>query len=559
VPPIDPRAAKTYLQVNPDVDLLVLEARGSIGGTWSRDRVYDGLISHNAMGGFECSDLSMRDCGAVATAEGYVKGEDISMYLDTLVETYDLARRIRYDCRVHSISREQDETWKLDIEGAEESAYTCRKLIMACGLTSKPNFPDIRTTNPQVPIFHSIDLRVQQDFLRSDKVERVIIYGGSKSAFDAVFLCANAGKYVDWVIRPSGQSVACMFTGTSFGGIATAKLAPRRFLGSLSPCIYNSNTWYSRFLHGSKMGQTLVKFYWKTLTKIGYQKHRLYSTENGRKLIPELGELGSFWGGSTPAGVSSEPRFWDVLHKSGLITVHRAEINSITENRAALSTGDTLRPASAIVYCTGWIRNNVPFAPSLGLSLGVPVPISSVPEENKRRWGSLEDSAERIVLERFPMLSKPPPYHKIPRTVTPYRLYRLTAPPELAATGDHSIAFVGTMHTAATGMLSGIQALWAVAYLEGKLKLPELEEMDREVAEVNVWMRRRYLNLGEKCHNMTFEYLPYMDTLLQDLGIESCRKKGLLQRLLGEHTGADYNGVIEEWVQRERAKTKVEH
>lgn len=37
-------AAKTYLQVKPSADLLVIDNNSSLGGVWSKDRVYPGLV-----------------------------------------------------------------------------------------------------------------------------------------------------------------------------------------------------------------------------------------------------------------------------------------------------------------------------------------------------------------------------------------------------------------------------------------------------------------------------------------------------------------------------------
>lgn len=79
----------------------------------------------------------------------------------------------------------------------------------------------------------------------------------------------------------------------------------------------------------------------------------------------------------------------------------------------------------------------------------------------------------------------------------------------MADAGDHTLVFVGMTHTPATGMIAELQALWATAYLDGRIPLEGMKEkMEKEVAEVNVWMKRRYLNLGEKCANLTFEFMP---------------------------------------------------
>jgi len=88
----------------------------------------------------------------------------------------------------------------------------------------------------------------------------------------------------------------------------------------------------------------------------------------------------------------------------------------------------------------------------------------------------------------------------------------------MADAGDYTLVFVGMTHTPATGMIAELQALWATAYLDGRIPLEgKKEKMEKEVAEVNVWMKRRYLNLGEKCANLTFEFIPvsFLPSFLQ--------------------------------------------
>ena len=35
--------AKTYLDINPSVDIVLIDCESSVGGVWSRERVYPGL------------------------------------------------------------------------------------------------------------------------------------------------------------------------------------------------------------------------------------------------------------------------------------------------------------------------------------------------------------------------------------------------------------------------------------------------------------------------------------------------------------------------------------
>lgn len=202
-----PANVHSYLQVAPRVNIAILEGAGSLGGTWSEDRVYSGLRTHNALGGLEVSDLEMEQRGT--TDEGYVLGEDVTYYLYLLAKKFDLHRRIRYHCTVETIRKADDgERWELHLRNPTSPRVFCRKLIVASGLTSRPFIPGVPISGESViPTFHSIELKKKEDFLRSDKVERVVVYGGSKSGFDAVYLAASSGKHVDWVIRTTGQGV----------------------------------------------------------------------------------------------------------------------------------------------------------------------------------------------------------------------------------------------------------------------------------------------------------------------------------------------------------------
>lgn len=477
------------------------------------------MVTHNAIGALEISSHPLRN--GTPTPEGYIRGEDVAEYLHSLAEKYGLYHRIRYNSPVTSITRDpQTREWILEVTRADDGSVEeerCEKLIMATGMTSTPYTPtDIPVTSLKMELIHCGDLGARQDFLESPAVTHVTIYGGSKSAFDAAYMCAAAGKKVDWIARTTGQGVAAMFTAKSLG-ITSALLAPKRCLNALSPCIYNRTTLVSRFLHGTAFGRGFVRFYWKTLTKVLWKKHGLHTSENGRKLTPSLGELGPFWSGSTPTGVISQPDFWSYIHpNTAPITVHRAEITHISGTTVALSNGTVLSP-SAHIWATGWTRNSTPITdPTLALDAGVPTPLSLVPAATTQHWTTLEAAATTLVLSTFPQLAAPPPYHIIPRTHTPYRLYRLIAPPPMAARADTSLAFVGMLHTSATGMVAELQALWAVAYLDGKIDLRErgangvetLRAMEDEVAQAGVYMRRRYLNLGEKSANLTFEFMP---------------------------------------------------
>jgi len=54
-------AAKTHLQINPKVDLTIIEKDETVGGVWSVSRIYQGLIVDGPTPMFEFSDMQMSD------------------------------------------------------------------------------------------------------------------------------------------------------------------------------------------------------------------------------------------------------------------------------------------------------------------------------------------------------------------------------------------------------------------------------------------------------------------------------------------------------------------
>jgi len=95
-------------------------------------------------------------------------------------------------------------------------------------------------------------------------------------------------------------------------------------------------------------------------------------------------------------------------------------------------------------------------------------------------WQTLEKAADPVVLSRFPTLRHPPDYRKIKPTQTPFRL---SFPIDTHST--HSIVFLEKMVVENNFWTSEVQALWAVAYLDGRIRsLPSQAQIEMEIAEI---------------------------------------------------------------------------
>lgn len=255
------------------------------------------------------------------------------------------------------------------------------------------------------------------------------------------------------------------------------------------------------------------------------------------------------------------PRFWELFH-SGLVTVHRDEITMLSGDVVQLKSGQQIT-TDYCIFCTGWDDGISLFSPEASKTLGIPTEDETTSEEA----ASQDAAAEARILSLFPGLRNPPQSEsRQKKKQRAWRLYRRVISPTLASSGDRSIIFLGQIHTLSTAMLSEIQALWGVAFLLGKVSIPDLHTMEQEVADWNAWSRRRYLDQGRKVPYSIYDFLSvstktkslsratisnlshkYIDTLCRDLGIKTNRKSNFYKELFEPYSPRDYRGIIEEW------------
>ena len=195
-----------------------------------------------------------------------------------------------------------------------------------------------------------------------------------------------------------------------------------------------------------------------------------------------------FWANSG-LGLASAPDFWKVVH-SGRVTVHRTEITGFADHNKVLLKNKEILETDQVVLCTGWTDNLGLFDESTRMEWGLPSAA-----DLGEKWTKLDAAGDKIVLEKLPFLKK-----NAPDTTTssshkrPWRLYRRLISPSMAAKGDRSVFFPGQIHSVYTPLVAEMQALWGVAFLLGRLDIPDHEEMEKEVAVWCAWTRRRYFN-----------------------------------------------------------------
>ena len=262
--------------------------------------------------------------------------------------------------------------------------------------------------------------------------------------------------------------------------------------------------------------------------------------EETKKLIPPSS---SFWSG-TLVGMLNYPTDFFGLIRQGLVHVHIADIEVLSENTVHLSDGKDIE-ADLLICATGWkMTPTISFLPSnISDKMGVSVAKPTDPTVQ---------AADAEIMKRWPLLKDQPPAEPNAlkeREQPSWALYRGLVPP--AFLQSRNLAYCG-MGATLRGMLTAqTQALWITALLDGKLSitLPSEEEASWDAMLQNRFFRWRAPNgHGSKCPDMIFEMMPYIDTLMRDLGLNPARKGGW-RELFESYGVQDYSGLVKEWME----------
>ncbi|KAJ2961270.1 hypothetical protein NQZ79_g3527 [Umbelopsis isabellina] len=559
-------AAKTYLEVNPDAKVVVLDAEASVGGVWAKERIYRGLKSNNLLGTYEFSDFPMDPATFGVKPGQHIPGEIVHAYLAEYAEHFGFTEKIRLNSKVETVTHQEDGTWKLAIENSVGSLIT-RKLIVATGLTSRPFLPDFQGQEMfQTPLFHCRDMPMfEKDLLQNGK--RATVFGASKSAWDAVYTCATSGLQVDWVIRESGHGPVWMAPPyVTPLKKWLEKLVTTRFLTWFSPCIWGDSDGYGyvrSLLHGTWVGRKIVDTFWGILGQDvidlnGYDKHPETS-----KLKPWISP---FWIATSLSILNYPTDFFEYV-RNGTVRVHVADIKHLTSKTVHLSTDEEL-PTDALICSTGWrCSPPVKFLPEgIEHELGLPWSKDILDQQ-------LVKDADDEIFNRFPRLRDQPTINPKYKPISnesdvfvshPFRLTRFMIPPSMIK--ERSIAFMGMTSTIDTTIVAQAQALWATAYFNDKLSVvanahrpskadaftkdndSEMTDIEWETALHTQFCKWRYPGgFGKRYPDFVFDAIPYIDLLLKDLGLPNHRKNGRLAEIFDPYGAKDYRGLTQEW------------
>lgn len=135
----------------------------------------------------------------------HVPGKVVHEYLEAYAQAFGVAQYVRLRTKVCSAEHLPEGGWILEIRDAGDQTapstkVSSQRLIVATGLTSEPFMPYIRGQEEfNRPLFHIKDFPKYEDTIHTGR--RVTVFGGTKSAWDAVYAYGTRGVQVDWIIR----------------------------------------------------------------------------------------------------------------------------------------------------------------------------------------------------------------------------------------------------------------------------------------------------------------------------------------------------------------------
>ncbi|KAI4117123.1 MAG: hypothetical protein LQ345_002571 [Seirophora villosa] len=523
--------AKTYLQLSPHIQLLILDSQHSIGGVWAKENCYTGLRTNNQLGTFEFTDYDIEDAcpGKVRKGE-HIPAEVAHDYLSKYAETFDLVKRVRLGYKVLTAEHLLDKKnggWRLTVIRKQAEApnpkadlgnnsipsstppaiLTASRILVCTGLTSSPlpiSLTGSSSFLPPLLTFH--DFRRQASALLSTpNIKHVAIYGSSKSAYDAVYAFASRSIKVTWIIRASGHGPVYMAPSHIYLGPLRCwleLLVTTRPLSWLSPCVWGDKDGFGfirRLLQETRIGRFVVRNFWKKLggdvvVQTGLQEKGL----GVEKLIPKESAL---WYGTGVSILNYESDIHQFI-RNGTVNVLRTDIERLEGRRILLKLDGAVEDApgsipevDALICSTGWRWDSgLTFLPNADhANLGIPS--ASYTPTQAATWDALDAQADAEILARFPILATGPSITKddvvIPKPVdasianeklqaeprkqkkeelTPWRLFRGIAPP---SNPHRDIVFLGMMSSFQTLLRSEVTALWAYAYLNNAIAPPE--------------------------------------------------------------------------------------
>ncbi|KAJ4988893.1 hypothetical protein SVAN01_05517 [Stagonosporopsis vannaccii] len=562
--------AKTYTEIHPEARILLVDSAHTIGGSWAFERLYPRLKTNNVLGSYEFSGFPMVPRGSSAVPGGHIPGQVVHEYLNDVAACYGFDKRCRLGTLVESAIERHDGTWSVELrkvnsEKAETYSVATKKLVIAAGLTSEPNMPTfVGQESFSGHVLHSKQLKEKADDLARCKT--VVVVGGNKSAWDACYDAARHGSQVTMVIRPSGGGPSYVWPRKFKWGpwwTSLARLSSTRFFTAFDPTFHSTRgpmSWWARFLHNTWAGAVLRNYFWTTLDRTIRRLNRYTSHPELAKLEPWTTP---FWMGNS-LSIHNYETDWFQLVRDGRIKIRIAEIDRLASSGLTLDSGEAL-DAEALVCCTGWkSRSVIQFHDTSGSPVVTP---DVVLRDIERAQGQI--SNQLGYLETLPKRTSNAPTlstdTRQPTFTASNHLYRFMVPWQPAHLLSKNVAYIGTHCSIHAVLVAQVQALWITAFFDNKISSLTHSCIDFEAVRYEAILQgvygasRRPKECGGaagKHADLVFDSLPYIDSLLDDLGLIVNRKSGVWKTLFASHSPRDYETLIGDYKAKHVDKIK---
>ena len=404
--------ARIFLQLDPDLNLVIIDSNKTVGGVWAKERVYPGLSSNNLRGTYEYTDLPMDYELGVKEGE-HIPGESTYEYFRRYAEKHDLSRRIQFQMKVN-VAEKIQERWRLELENVPmrdkktadgknvswlpaQWTITCTKLVIATGLTNAPQHINIKgTQNFEAPIVNFGDYASEASKICDDAaIENVTVIGGGKAAYDIVYIMAAYGKQVTWIIRASGHGPTHMAPAHIYVGPFRCwleKLTTTPIFTLFSPCVWGDADGFGHLrslLHGTKWGSRIVDaFWWKLGSDLIDQTHIAKHPET-RMLMPDQPP---FWYGVGLSILNHPTDIYEFV-RSGQVRVLRKDVNCLESSKTIRFKDGSSVQSDALICSMGWkFEPTIEFKPKeIHADLGIPsADFSNSQKEVWERLGARE-------------------------------------------------------------------------------------------------------------------------------------------------------------------------
>lgn len=462
--------------------------------------------------------------------------------------------RMVFNCDVKAITK-IDGAWEIKtVVTGEKKTFQCPKLVMASGLYTLPNIPNLPGVDQFAgKVIHQKDFGTSK-ILDDDKVKNVIVMGGGKSAGDMVYASLKVGKTVSWLLREGGSGTAAFSEPKGIMGYRNApEIASTRLISLFTPSIYTPQTLFARFCHGTAYGRSLMRYIFSTTDKgtLAYGNfnaregaregfHKLASNPEYVMIIIRLSSMltshSYFWLNHF-VGMAQHADFWQQIAEN--VDVHRSDILDISGNTVKLRDG-TKVSVDAILLGTGFNRSFTLFQSPTAADLGLPVSKDSI-QRDEVDWDALEKAADNDIIYQFPALANPPSPRET--DTTPYRLYNLMAPFK-----DDSVVFLGYLGVLNAFYTAECQAIWATAHLDKKIVRPDLDQQRKDTAQMNAFSKRRYPFLGYDGASINYDMIGYCERLLGEVGLKSHIQKTWREYWFGICNAASLKDTTQEYI-----------